>query len=161
LRWRGRDACCRSGNSEARNDLGWPVSRILSRASSPELIIHLCDLPELRRAALSARSGLAPGEVCLAGVSPRSLVRSCRTVSPLPVAPHGRPSAVCFLLHWLAGCPGSPLATTLLCGVRTFLDAPARDAAISQPSKVYAPPSSAFVRSLASYLLLDGPASQG
>src|SRR5579875_3340070 len=57
--------------------------------------------------------------------SPRALVRSYRTVAPLPVkAPRegGRPSAVCFLLH----CPSShldwPLASTLPCGVPTFLD---------------------------------------
>ncbi|SFS92425.1 hypothetical protein SAMN05660874_04208 [Saccharopolyspora flava] len=30
--------------------------------------------------------------------------------------------AVCFLWHCPAGRPGLPLATTLLCGVRTFLD---------------------------------------
>lgn len=82
--------------------------------------------------------GLAPGEVYQAGPSPGSLVGSYPTVSPLP-QPRGhaagdpkavcrysrRPrgsAAVCSLLHWLAGFPGLPLATTLPCGARTFLD---------------------------------------
>ena len=49
--------------------------------------------------------------------SPAVLVRSYRTVSPLP----GNILAVYFLLHLPAGHPGLPLATTALCGVRTFL----------------------------------------
>lgn len=52
--------------------------------------------------------------------SPGALVRSYRTVSPLPHGPGG-PRAVCFLWHCPAGHPGLPLATALLCGVRTFL----------------------------------------
>ena len=50
--------------------------------------------------------------------SPGMLVGSYPTVSPLPsrVGP-----AVCFLWHCPAGHPGLPLATTLPCGVRTFL----------------------------------------
>ena len=51
--------------------------------------------------------------------SPVPLVRSYRTVSPLPTS---RP-AVCSLWHCPAGHPGLPLTTTLLYGVRTFLDA--------------------------------------
>jgi hypothetical protein len=59
--------------------------------------------------------------------SPRPLVRSCRTVSPMPVRPVPRlsdrsPSAVCFLWHFPAGRPDWPLASTLPCGVPTFLD---------------------------------------
>jgi hypothetical protein len=56
--------------------------------------------------------------------SPRALVRSYRTVSPLPVAAARgrRPSAVCFLWHFPAGRPDWPLASTLPCGVPTFLD---------------------------------------
>lgn len=54
--------------------------------------------------------------------SPRPLVVSYTTVSPLP---HGvRRAAVCFLLHFLAGCPGWVLPTALLCGARTFLGGP-------------------------------------
>jgi len=55
--------------------------------------------------------------------SPRALVRSYRTVSPLPVRrPEAPPSAVCSLWHFPAGRPDWPLASTLPCGVPTFLD---------------------------------------
>jgi len=55
--------------------------------------------------------------------SPRPLVRSYRTVSPLPVrGPEASPSAVCSLWHCPAGRPDWPLASTLPCGVPTFLD---------------------------------------
>jgi len=54
--------------------------------------------------------------------SPRSLVRSYRTVSPLPVrGPEATPSAVCSLWHFPAGRPDWPLTSTLPCGVPTFL----------------------------------------
>jgi len=46
------------------------------------------------------------------------LVRSYRTVSPLPPSP----VAVCFLWHFPASHLGLPLAITLLCEVRTFLE---------------------------------------
>ena len=49
--------------------------------------------------------------------SPGALVVSYTTVSPLPRSR----GAVCFLWHCPAGHPGLPLATTLPCGVRTFL----------------------------------------
>ena len=52
--------------------------------------------------------------------SPGTLVVSYTTVSPLPVG-RNRP-AVCSLWHCPAGHPGLPLATTLPCGARTFLD---------------------------------------
>src|SRR5215210_7132959 len=45
------------------------------------------------------------------------LVRSYRTVSPLPPE-----VAVCFLWHFPASHLGLPLAITLLCEVRTFLE---------------------------------------
>jgi hypothetical protein len=54
--------------------------------------------------------------------SPSVLVRSYRTLSPLPVRARGPPSAVSFLWHCPAGHPDWPLASTLLCGVPTFLD---------------------------------------
>ena len=64
--------------------------------------------------------GLAPGGVCRAPAVTGGAVRSYRTVSPLPDALPA--PAVCFLLH----CPSShldwPLASTLPCGARTFLD---------------------------------------
>src|SRR5699024_11241106 len=54
--------------------------------------------------------------------SPEALVGSYPTVSPLPVPPISRrPLAVCFLWHFPARRRGWPLATTVLCGVRTFL----------------------------------------
>ena len=54
--------------------------------------------------------------------SPRALVRSYRTVSPLPVRPaNPAPSAVCSLLHCPAGHPDWVLPSTVPCGVRTFL----------------------------------------
>src|SRR5581483_2190202 len=57
--------------------------------------------------------------------SPRALVRSYRTVSPLPVPAGselpGRPSAVCSRWHFPAGHPDWALPSTLPCGVRTFL----------------------------------------
>jgi hypothetical protein len=54
--------------------------------------------------------------------SPRVLVRSYRTVSPLPVRrPEATPSAVCSLLHFPAGHPDWALPSTMPCGVRTFL----------------------------------------
>ena len=52
--------------------------------------------------------------------SPRPLVGSYPTVSPLPI----RRPAVCSLWHCPAGHPGWALPTTLPCGVRTFLDPP-------------------------------------
>ncbi len=69
--------------------------------------------------------------------SPGVLVGSYPTVSPLP-SRYG--PAVCFLWHCPAGHPGLPLATTLPCGVRTFLgdgpepvDATARSTRPSRP----------------------------
>ena len=55
-------------------------------------------------------------------LSPASLVRSYRTVSPLPVTASG-PSAVCFLWHFPASYLDWPLASTVFCGAPTFLDA--------------------------------------
>ncbi|SDQ73059.1 hypothetical protein SAMN04489718_1965 [Actinopolyspora saharensis] len=52
-------------------------------------------------------------------LSPGVLVVSYTTLSPLP-GRIGR--AVCFLWHFPEGHPWLPLATTLPCGVRTFLD---------------------------------------
>src|ERR1700731_2258434 len=48
------------------------------------------------------------------------LVRSYRTVSPLPVR-RSSPSAVCSLWHCPAGRPDWVLPSTVPCGVRTFL----------------------------------------
>jgi len=68
------------------------------------------------------------------------LVVSYTAVSPLPPsrwdarASHRQSEAVCFLWHCPAGRPGWVLPTTLLCGVRTFLDA-ASAAAIAWPTR--------------------------
>src|SRR5262245_11038531 len=56
--------------------------------------------------------------------SPRTLVRSYRTVSPLPdpaTPENRRPSAVCFLWHFPASHLDWALPSILPCGVRTFL----------------------------------------
>ena len=81
------------------------------------------------------RPGQPPRPRCAAGASPirpcsgwglpsrpvtRPLVRSYRTVSPLP--PRSRGVAVCSLWHCPAGRPDWRLASTLPCGGRTFLD---------------------------------------
>src|SRR5699024_437361 len=63
--------------------------------------------------------------------SPAALVVSYTTVSPLPVPGSLPVRAVCFLLHFPAGRPGWLLATTLLCGARTFLS-PAAFALLSR-----------------------------
>ncbi len=71
------------------------------------------------------REGLAPPPV-----TRLSRVGSYPTISPLPVPPPAalspgsgphRPSAVWFLWRFPSGHPGSPLATSLPCGARTFL----------------------------------------
>src|SRR5690606_23366537 len=59
------------------------------------------------------------------------LVVSYTTVSPLPLT---KSVAVCFLLHFLAGCPGWVLPTVLLCGARTFLGARCRSNVATRPS---------------------------
>ncbi len=71
--------------------------------------------------------------------SPGALVRSYRTVSPLPHGPR-EPWAVCFLWHCPAGHPGLPLATALLCGVRTFLGAERDTTGVSVPGAATARP---------------------
>ncbi len=68
--------------------------------------------------------------------SPGALVVSYTTVSPLPI----RRSAVCFLWHFPAGHPGWVLPTTLLDGVRTFLDACAMQATRPPGRLVRRPP---------------------
>ena len=64
--------------------------------------------------------------------SPRTLVVSYTTVSPLPV----HALAVCSLWHCPAGHPGSLLTTTLPCGARTFLgDGVSPADATAQPTR--------------------------
>ena len=66
---------------------------------------------------------LAPDGGCQPPGSPRTLVRSYRTVAPLPVTSANRgPSAVCSLLPCPAGHPALTLVSVVPCGVPTFLD---------------------------------------
>lgn len=66
--------------------------------------------------------------------SPRVLVGSYPTVSPLPGS--AKTPAVCFLWHCPAGRPGLPLTTTLPCGARTFLgDTPEGADATARPTR--------------------------
>ena len=82
----------------------------------------------LGRASLRGRvaaTGTSPIRPCSGWGLPsrpvtRPLVRSYRTVSPLP--PRLRGAAVCSLWHCPAGRPDWLLASTLPCGGRTFLD---------------------------------------
>ena len=82
-----------------------------------------------RRSSLATRSncallGLASGGVYRADRSPDSLVRSYRTVSPLPrhaLASQRARSAVCFLWHCPGPCERWALPTTVSCEARTFL----------------------------------------
>ncbi len=93
------------GHPSQRSTWGWCIRRCAGRAARAPCSTLL-------------RVGFAepPG-------SPRALVRSYRTVSPLPVRrPEAPPSAVCSLWHFPAGRPDWPLASTLPCGVPTFLD---------------------------------------
>jgi hypothetical protein len=64
--------------------------------------------------------GLAPGGVCLAAgitASAGSLLHYLFTLTPLRTAQE----AIRSLLHLPSGCPAWPLASTVPCGVRTFL----------------------------------------
>ena len=72
------------------------------------------------RTASRSRTGLAPGGVCRAPLVTEGAVRSYRAVSPLPAA--SQPPAVCSLLHFPSSHLDWPLASTLPCGARTFLD---------------------------------------
>src|SRR5262245_36984558 len=109
-----------------------PVSRILSDCS----VVIIClgrPLPERLAATdpgvLARRATPLPLYAVLLQVgftepapSPGPLVRSYRTVSPLPAARvAARPLAVCSLLHFPWARAPWELPSTLPCGVRTFL----------------------------------------
>jgi hypothetical protein len=91
--------------------------------------IHLSGPPGGGNREVAGRAAQAPCSTLLrVGFTeptglPRPLVRSYRTVSPLPV-PNSAvgPSAVCSLWHCPAGRPDWPLTSTLPYGVPTFLD---------------------------------------
>jgi len=108
-----------------------PIGGVLSSAEAPGwpsiYAAYLGMPPPGRRRAGSPFPHLALLRVGFAEPPgfPRTLVRSYRTVSPLPVVePVSRPgpSAVCFLWHFPAGRPDWPLASTLPSGAPTFLD---------------------------------------
>ena len=78
-----------------------------------------------RHATGSLLLGLAPGGVCLAG----PVARAAGEALTSPFHPYRpcrgrrlRGTAVCFLWHFPSGYPAWPLASTMLCGARTFLE---------------------------------------
>ncbi len=106
-----------------------PVGGILS-SSRRSLGGHPSERPTwgtlpLRRRASSPfpTLGLAPGGVYRAGgVTPAAGALLPHPFTLTCADPEGPPSAVSFLWHCPAGLPDWPLASTLLCGVPTFLD---------------------------------------
>ena len=82
----------------------------------------------MARAAPRPLFGLAPGGVCHAAAVARERGALLPHRFTLACAPAG-PSAVCSLLHFPSPRDARPLAGTLPCGARTFLDAsePRRD----------------------------------
>ena len=109
-----------------------PVGGILSGppASGGGLGGHPSERPtwgapsfEGRTSSPSPTLGLAPGGVYRAGgVTPDRWCALTAPFHPYLCEPGGPPSAVSFLWHCPAGHPDWPLASTLLCGVPTFLD---------------------------------------
>jgi len=89
------------------------VRRRFGRAALDSVPIRACSgrgLPRRR----------SPG--CRAwALTPRFQPCLCLRAGCLSHPAHRRPSAVWFLLRFPSGFPGSPLATSLPCGARTFL----------------------------------------
>src|ERR1700733_2082745 len=112
------------------------------------MAIHLCGLPGDIGRATRLTFDLAPDGVCQAGQV---------TLSAGALLPHRftltcalRPSAVCFLWHFPAGPPASPLASILLFGAPTFLSTPSlayRDHPADSPAVSLAPNIGACARS--------------
>lgn len=113
----------------------WPIRRVLFQLTPWRrwlvAAIHLgCALPRtssslpegVRRAAFPSAWPCSEW-----GLPSRHshLCRWCALTAPFHPYPPWR--AVCFLWHCPAGHPGWPLATTLPCGARTFLEAVAAD----------------------------------
>jgi len=97
------------GNGHSSMDAGcpaplatYPGSQAGSPRTIPYLVLHRMGFTKLPR---------SPGE----------LVRSYRTISPLPVFSNHRKQAVYFLLHFPSHHCDSALGSILPCGVRTFL----------------------------------------
>ena len=118
-----------------------PVSGILWAPKRP-VTIHLCGLPEgVQLPGRTGRSspllGLAPGGVYRAGdvaVAAGALLphRFTLTCDQLAVK-RTSPSAVSLCCTCPSGRPDLAFASTLPCGVPTFLDGAARTAAITRP----------------------------
>ncbi len=133
-----------------RNGQQWTVSRVLFRcavARAPARIIHLGDTLLCRSSALTralqprlrlvGRAALDSASIraCSGRGLPRRRSPGCRAWALTPrfhrclcllpgclSQPGDRgPSAVSFLRRFPSGHPGSPLATSLPCGARTFL----------------------------------------
>ena len=133
-RMRRRGTGRRQGGARRRRTRGsgeGPVSRVLSRA-----VISLGRrLPVASSDRPGSHSGpdqpdkapcliLLPVGFTKPSRSPGLLVRSYRTVSPLPPGtPEGPRSAVCSLWHFPYPCGRWALPTTVSCGARTFLHA--------------------------------------
>lgn len=103
-----------------------PVAGVLSSLSA-WAIIHLRGLPEgagVQRAGSPFPTfDLAPSGVYTAALSPGRWWALTPPFHPYLWSTFpGDPSAVCFLLHWPAGRPDLPLASTLPYGAPSFLD---------------------------------------
>jgi hypothetical protein len=119
-----------------------PIGGILS-LEIQGVAIHLCGLPwDIGRAARPAL-GLAPGGVYRADQV--TSVAGALLPHRFTLACARRPSAVCSLLHFPSGRPDWPLASTLPCGVPTFLR---RDGARPRPPGRLAAPAFSHARGL-------------
>ncbi len=122
------ESACRRGSVRRPKATGWPsIYAAYLGIVPPKRHRTGCPIP---CSALLQVGFTEPPE------SPRALVRSYRTVSPLPV-PFVKlnigSSAVCFLWHFPAGHPDWPLASTLPCGAPTFLSREARQNRTTRP----------------------------
>jgi hypothetical protein len=134
--------------------MSWPVSRILSPAAAnyhdgEAATIHLDTPLPGASSGLPAGSGeqpsntcataprcgllgLASGGVCLA----TPVTRNAGALLPHRFTLTTAKVAVCFLWHFPASRLGLPLAITLLCEVRTFLDSALREPEPRSPSQL-------------------------
>ena len=108
------ESACRRDSVQRLPAPGWPsICAAYQRAA-----------PEGSGRAARPLLGLAPGGVCRAArvtpdagaLLPHRFTLTCAAGRP------AAPSAVCSLWHFPAGRPDWPLASTLPCGVPTFLD---------------------------------------
>ncbi|PRY18788.1 hypothetical protein CLV70_14421 [Pseudosporangium ferrugineum] len=117
--------------------LGGHPSRpaVAGRLVRPTRRLGRAALERLRRPGVlrhRALLGLAPGGVYRA----TPVTRGAGGLLPHRFTLTGTRPAVCSLWHFPAGHPGLPLATTLLCGVRTFLGDTSKGAdATAQPTR--------------------------